>query len=40
MDEEGFDNWTDLFSPEVGDYSNPERPTIGAWIPQAHRQTR
>ncbi|MCB0114489.1 MAG: ABC transporter substrate-binding protein, partial [Caldilineaceae bacterium] len=34
MEEDGFDNWADFFN-EKATTTNPDRPTIGAWIPQA-----
>ena len=34
MEEDGFDSWADFFNEKVTT-TNPDRPTIGAWIPTA-----
>lgn len=33
MEEGGFDTWTDYFAQMAGN-TNPDKPTIGAWMPQ------
>jgi len=33
MEDEGFDTWADFFA-QMNSVDNPDKPTIGAWIPQ------